>query len=166
MWAHTTLPCKVKLRIHILVTHKSHLKIKNHIQVVDNKCEAGGLLLGYRFLNFFFVTAITATNDAESSSVSFVLNSKEHIEQAKKIVRKYLFKPLLLGVWHSHVCNITKFSTQDQKSNLSLASQIGSIISTIVTLNDITKNYNYTSYYIKPNGKEYYCLTKIIKGKF
>ncbi|MBQ6718420.1 MAG: hypothetical protein IJN22_05935 [Clostridia bacterium] len=152
------------MKIHILVNQKAHLKIKRYIQAVNNKCETGGLLLGYRFLNYFLITEITATNDAESSSVSFVLNGEKHIEQAEKIIKKYLLKPILLGIWHSHTHNVIAFSIQDQKSNSILISQIGSIISTIVTFSDITKDCNYTSCYIKPKGKEHFCLTKVIKG--
>lgn len=152
------------MNIHILITQKAHLKIKNHIQAVNNECEIGGLLLGYRFLNCILITEITAINDTESSSVSFVLNGEKHIEQAEKVIKKYLFKPILLGVWHSHTRNISVFSIQDQKSNSVLVSQIGSIISTIVTFSDVTKNCNYTSYYIKLNDKEHACLTKVIKG--
>ena len=164
MWSYTDVSRKIKLKIHILINQKAHLKIKRYIQAVNNECETGGLLLGYRLLNCFFITEITATNDTESSSVSFVLNGEKHIEQAEKIIKKYLYKPILLGVWHSHTRNISDFSIQDQKSNSVLVSQIGSIISTVVTFSDVAKNCNYTSYYIKPNGKEYYCLTKILKG--
>ncbi len=164
MWAYTDVSRKIKLKIRALINQKAHLKIKRYIQAVNNKCETGGLLLGYRLLNYFLITEITATNDTENSSVSFVLNGEKHIEQAEKIIKKYLFKPILLGIWHSHIRNISAFSIQDQKSNSILTSQIGSIISTIVTFSDVTKDCNYTSYYVKPNGKEHSCLTKVIKG--
>lgn len=158
---HTTLSCEIDLQTLILLTKKVHLKIKSKATETKNHNETGGLLLGYKFLNCFFVTEITATNDTESTSVSFVLNGENHIGQAKMLVNKRILKPFVIGVWHSHICDIKNFSIQDKKTNSKLASQIGDIVSVIVTYNQ-KDMYCYTGCYIKRDAREYYCLVKIM----
>lgn len=163
LWEHPPLSCKIVLQTHVLLTKKVHLKIKSKVITTKNQNEIGGFLLGYKFLNFFFVTEITVTNDTESTSVSFVLNGKKHIGQAKRLVKGKFLKPFIIGAWHSHICDIRKFSIQDKIANSLLASQIGEIISVIVTHNQ-NGIYCYTGCYVKNDMLEHCCSTKIIGG--
>lgn len=68
-------------------------------------------------------------------------------------MKQYILKPIVLGLWHSHICYDAQFSHQDKASNKSFATFLGrNILSMIVVLFD--NHLKMVTYEITPYGKE------------
>lgn len=122
--------------------------------------EVGGILLGYQILQRCYVVAVTfPTETGEKSKVSFVLDGEQHTAHISEIMQKFCYAPSVLGVWHSHICDIPVFSEQDRDSNKQLAVALDGTLSTIATLSMPMQQLNLTTYFVTAKGKEYLCKT-------
>lgn len=144
----------------MILSKDAYQRIKNSIKKAENKYEVGGVLLGHRIINLYFVVAVTVPTRCDTRSmVSFVLDGKEHTEHVQRIIQNFRIKPSVLGVWHSHICDIAAFSEQDRQSNRRLAAVLGGTLSMIVSMPEPDKRLNLVSCHITAKGKEHYCNT-------
>lgn len=142
----------------VVLTRKAYCRIRNSVIAANNEFEIGGVLLGYKFLNRYSVAAVTVSAEpADKSNVSFTLDGKWHTACALKYMQKFWRKPSILGVWHSHICDIDVFSEQDRQSNKRLAESFGDILSMITMLTMPSQDLKFTAYLISTNGKETLC---------
>ncbi len=120
--------------------------------------ESGGVLIGYKvFDTYYIVDATTPDLTKNSSMVSFVLDGPEHTRKATRIISKYLVKPEVLGVWHSHICDFDNFSEQDRQSNTILARALGEALSMIVTLQTDKHKVKMTTFLVTKDGRHFLC---------
>lgn len=150
----------------IFSTHKVFLskhvlkKIKRSVADTKNQYEVGGILLGYKILCWYYIIDITVPSKlVDKSAVCFFLDGKHHTEQAKRIIKRFCYAPSVIGVWHSHICNITTFSKRDRQSNKQFAASFGEILSIIATFSSLSKTIKLATYYITTRGGECRCRT-------
>ena len=118
-----------------LFSKKARRQIVNCIAASENRYEVGGLLLGYRLRGLHFVTGITVPCGEDAASmVSFTLNGALHAEQAAQLPAPPFFKPSVLGLWHSHICDGARFSLEDQRANEAMARALGSALAVVVSM--------------------------------
>lgn len=130
----------------------------NHVCATGFQYETGGVLLGYRFLRMFYIIGITFPRHPEGASkATFILNGKEHTEDAKKIMGRFIPNLRIIGIWHSHTTKDDSFSLQDRETNRLFAEKIGRMLSVIVTQEPGTDNIRLIPYYISEKGKEFLC---------
>ncbi len=145
-------------KYRVIFSKSPFQKIKKSLIKAQNKYEIGGILLGYKILNFYFIIDVTIPkNINKKSMVSFVLDGEEHSKLASEIIKSYLYKPSVLGIWHSHICSGTTFSTQDKISNKEMACFLNGTLSMLVTMNN--GKFFKKVYYIYPSGKHILCKT-------
>lgn len=141
----------------IIVKKTAYTNLLNHVYDTDFQYETGGILLGHRCLQIFYVTAFTFPRHSENATkMTFILNGEEHMEKMERIRKEFRFKPKLIGVWHSHTTDDSSLSVQDKESNEALASQFGEILSFIVTQKAVDE-IRLTAYYISPKGTIHLC---------
>ena len=119
----------------VLFSQKARRRLLRCIAASKNRYEVGGLLLGYRLRGLHFVTGITVPcREDTGSMVSFTLNGALHAEQAAQLPAPPLFKPSVLGIWHSHICDGARFSLQDQQANEEMAKALGGALAVVVSM--------------------------------
>ena len=144
--------------VKVLLLPKAYCQIRSGVLAVNNEFEIGGILLGYKFLNRYFIAAVTvSTEPAKRSKVSFVLDGKWHTARVKEYMQEFRCKPSILGIWHSHICDVDTFSELDRQSNRRFAETFGSILSMIVMLTMPSRDLNLTTYFIRSGRKETPC---------
>lgn len=94
---------------------------------------------------------------AEKSKVSFTLDGDWHTERALELMQEFWYKPSILGIWHSHICDIDTFSEQDRRSNKQLAMSFNGVLSMIAMLPIPLRELSLTAYFISPSGNESPC---------
>ena len=141
-----------------MLSQDAFTAIGNCINEANNHFEVGGILLGYRFLNRFYVSSATAQLGIDDNSiVSFTLNGEWNMSRIAEINQCRKRKLSVLGVWHSHICDEDKFSMQDYRSNLELARLYGRIISAIMIKSSSSNLVSITAYLVSQNGEETRC---------
>ena len=151
-----------KQPFRIVVSSKAFLNIQTCVTVAESTYETGGTLIGYKFCNTFFVVAITSQEEYETrSKVSFTLNGSEHTQKSSQIISQFKFKPLVLGVWHSHICDGACFSELDRMSNKSFAEIFNGALSMLAVMQD--NRVILTTSFISASGKEHFCKTYVQK---
>lgn len=147
----------------VFLSKNVYSNIANSVTEANNSYEIGGILLGYRIGSFYFLIATTVSKRiSEKSKVSFILDGKEHMGYIQEILRQYWYKPSVLGVWHSHICD-KAFSAQDKKSNQQLAEKWGGVLSMLVMQGEAPKQLRVTTVFVTARGQEHSCCTKILK---
>lgn len=138
----------------VLITKKTARKIQRTVE--DSCFETGGVLLGYRFLWFTFITETTIPPSCMSSpsKVEFSLDGEWHTMETERLCACKWIKPCVVGLWHSHICYGAEFSDQDCESNRKFADVFGSIVSGIV----VRDQMNFSIWYISNvNGQTRFC---------
>lgn len=149
----------------VIISEMAWRQLLSHMCTTGFRYETGGVLLGYKFMQIFYIAGITFPRRSESATrTTFLLNGEEHSEDAGKIMEKFIPHLQLIGVWHSHTTEDNSFSLQDRETNKLLAGQIGKMLSVIVTQQK-TNNIRLIPYYISENGKEALCKCIIRGGK-
>lgn len=146
-------------RPKVVISKHAYDKLRKHVYVTGFQYETGGVLMGYKCLRTFYVVAFTFPHDLENmnaTKMTFVLNGEEHTEEIEKIKSKYFFRSKLIGVWHSHITEDDTFSLQDKMSNNLLVSQLGEMLSVVVTQQEQGDIW-LTPYYIMEDSSEVLC---------
>lgn len=131
--------------------------LQEHVISTGFQYETGGVLLGYKCLSTFYVVACTFPRrgrNVQASKMTFTLDGSEHTKEMERVRQQYIFKPGLIGIWHSHTTEDNSFSAQDMESNGLLVKQIGEMLSVIV----IRRKDNSTEvipYYISKGNREF-----------
>lgn len=142
----------------VILSQNAYQQIKHSVAETGNQYEVGGILLGHKMRSLYFVVATTVPTEVVARSiVSFVLDGSKHTEHALKIMRHFQHEPLVLGAWHSHICDAAIFSEQDRQSNKQLAASLNGTLSMIATMP--IQKLNLVTYFIATSGKEYRCQT-------
>lgn len=149
------------LSVKVILSRKAYSQIKYHLINAKNDYETGGILIGYKIGQVYFVIAVTAPNKiVDKSNISFVLEGKQHTKQVLKIMRRSLwYKPSILGVWHSHICDDVVFSEQDRISNQECAKFFNGALSMITKLPVSSQELKLNTYFITNKGCELHCHT-------
>lgn len=151
------------LTYRVFLSKYAYKKIKRSVANTQNRYEVGGILLGYKFWSWYYIIDITVPSKiVNKSAVSFFLNGEHHTEQAQRIIKKFHCAPSVIGVWHSHTCNITTFSKRDRRSNKQFAASFGETLSIIVTFSNLSKKLKLSTYFITTKGTECRCQTYIV----
>lgn len=137
----------------VIVSKDAYHQIKSSVINASGSYEVGGVLIGCKFLNFYFIKSVTVPlYTAEKSKVSFTLDGEAHTLAAQKIIERNKGKLFVLGIWHSHICDGDRFSEQDRKSNRELAASLGGAVSMLAVMSE--NNVRLTSYFINKSGRE------------
>ena len=129
---HQVKPADVFPKRRVIISQIALQKISNCIFETGNQYEVGGVLLGHRQLRTYFLTDATIPdNQRQKSNHSFELDGAREMHKINELYRAHPSKPMVIGVWHSHVGGVETFSQQDQISNKRFASVAGGIISAI-----------------------------------
>lgn len=148
--------------IKVFISKTAYTQIKDSVTKAENDFEVGGVLLGHKIFRQYFVIAVTTSTEiAEKSKVSFTLDGDWHTIHVLELVQKYIHKPSILGVWHSHICDIDAFSEQDRQSNKQLAIFLNGTLSIIAMLLMPLQTINLTAYFITASGKERICQVEV-----
>ena len=140
----------------VIFSKKAYEQIVNCVKSADNEYEVGGVLIGYRLVNLFFVIGVTLSkNKANASKTTFVLDGELHTDKAVKIIEKYRIHPQVIGSWHSHILDDGNLSEQDRASNRLMASLLNGTLCTIVTMHD---KIRFNTYYITKKNCVFICL--------
>lgn len=135
---------------------KAYEQIEKCVKSADNTYEVGGVLVGYRLLNFFFVVEVTfSENVAYASKTAFILDGELHTKKATDIIEKHHIHPKIIGSWHSHILDGGSLSKQDRISNRHLASLLNGALSMIVTMHDMIR---FNTYYTTKRNCEFICI--------
>lgn len=146
----------------VILSRKVFYQIKHSLTEACNSYEVGGLLLGHKMLNSYFIIAATVPDVITDKSItSFILDGNKHTESAIKTMQYFQYEPTILGVWHSHICDTAIFSEQDRQANKQLAIFLKGALSMITTMPVPNQRLNFTTYFITAKGKEHRCQTKI-----
>lgn len=98
----------------------------------EQEFEVGGILLGRRTDTTLRIeTATTPENFQNCRKGSFQLDGKTATQQCKNIIKEFP-ELCVVGLWHSHLYGIDKFSSQDIQVNQWFASQYGNSASLLV----------------------------------
>ena len=145
----------------VTLSEMAYSTIHDSVTKANNQFEVGGVLLGYRAFNCFYIVAVTAQTDmSEKSKVEFTLDSEWHMAQIEEISRTIRPELSILGIWHSHICDGDRFSDQDRRSNKQLAEAYDGVVSILATMPSQPGIVNVTVYYVPPSGAEHHCKTK------
>jgi len=118
-------------------------------------------LLGYSLSRIVFITDMTTSPETdECSNISFVLDGPFHEKQAARVRGSYVHPPDILGVWHSHVCDIGRFSKEDRLANARLAEVLNGTFSMIVTCPNPFDGVTFYVYEIGADGRTARCIVK------
>lgn len=152
------------MKRQVIITKKALHRISQCVLEADNNFETGGVLIGYRLGQIYFVVASTTSNTGENSSrVSFLLDGVKHTQKANEIVKSgFMWPPSLLGVWHSHICDGHSFSRQDKISNTVLAKSFDGILSMLITQS--ARTILFSASYISTKGIAEDCTIRFQKG--
>lgn len=151
-----------KQPFRIVVSSKAFLNIQTCVTVAENTYETGGILIGYKLCNTFFVVTSTSQEESEArSKVTFTLNGNEHTQKASQIISQFKFKPLVLGVWHSHICDGACFSELDRISNKSFAEFFNGALSMLAVMQD--DKISLTTHFISASGIDHFGKTYVLK---
>lgn len=134
-------------------------KLQKHVCAIDFQYETGGVLLGYKFLRMFYVTACTFPRydgKVQATKMSFILDGEEHAQEMERIRKKHILAPKLIGIWHSHTMGDEAFSLQDKESNGLLVKQIGEMIS-VIAIQQNSDSIRLVPYYVSKDNKELFC---------
>lgn len=113
---------------------RAYNKIQAAIAASGFCYEIGGVLLGYRFLNFWYIKDATIPEGGDvRSKIGFHMDSKTVKKAIVKIQKNSWIPIRTLGLWHSHICDIRTFSYQDRKTNQAWAHLMNGIVSVIIT---------------------------------
>ncbi len=149
------------LKRQVVITGKAFHTISQYVHEAANNYETGGVLIGYSLGRIYFVLAVTTSNSTENSSkVSFTLDGVEHTKKVNEIVMAsgFLFSPSVLGIWHSHIFDGHRFSSQDRISNMVIAKSLGGALSMLVTQS--THGILFSVVHISIAGDEEDCAIK------
>lgn len=143
----------------VLYSERVYRQIEQEFKI--NTCsEIGGLLIGYRIFRLFIVVGATISVSKEPlSQVSFELDGDDHSAQAEKIIRAGIVHPMIIGIWHSHLYDINRFSSQDRCSNQVMAYNLHGTLSALVTTGVANARMSLSTYYVPMNGNEQMCTT-------
>lgn len=149
------------LPIKVILSRKAYCQIKYYLINAKNDYEIGGILVGYKIGQLYWIIAVTAPNKiVDKSRISFVLEGKQHTKQVLKIMQKFRwYKPFILGVWHSHICDDVVFSEQDRLSNQEFAKFLNGTLSMITILSVSSLKLKLNTYFITGKGDELHCQT-------
>lgn len=144
--------------VKVVLSKRAYGQIRDLVTDTGNRFEVGGLLLGYKcFARYHVVAATVPSETAERSQVSFVLDGDWHTARAFELMQEFQHKPSILGVWHSHICDVDVFSEQDRQSNEQLAICFHGALSMIAIWTASIQNLGLTAYFISPGRKERLC---------
>lgn len=141
----------------VIIGKNAFNMLQEHVNSTGFQYETGGVLLGYKWLRTFYVVACTFPRrgrDVRASKMTFILDGPEHTEEMKKVRQRYIFKPRLIGIWHSHTTEDDSFSARDMESNGLLVKQIGEMLSVIVT-REKGNGIKTITYYISKENQEF-----------
>lgn len=142
----------------VIISKMAYRQLIDHVRTTGFQYETGGVLLGYRIFWIFYITGITFPRHSERATrTTFILNGKEHTEDAEKIMESFIPHLQLIGIWHSHTTEDNSFSLQDIETNKLLAGQIGRMLSVIVTRQRESDDIRLAPYYISGNNREFLC---------
>lgn len=98
--------------------------------------ETGGLFLGYRFKNYWYVLETIDPGPEAILRPAYFEYEKKYVEhQLNKQARLYKPSPSVLGLWHRHPGSFDKFSSTDDQTNLEFVRQCGpNVISALVNI--------------------------------
>lgn len=148
----------------VIINKMVYGQVLTWIHATGFQYETGGVLLGYKFLWMFYIKGATFPRQIDGATrTSFILNGKEHTEDAKKIMEKFVPHLKLLGIWHSHTTEDYMFSVQDRKANRLFIEQIGAGLSVIISWQGEKDTIRLTPYYISRNDRELFCKYTIRK---
>jgi len=149
----------------VYLTYRAYCKLKNSVILTENKYETGGVLLGYRCLNWYYVVDVTVAdkNDCVSRN-SFCLDGNKHTEYVTEIINGYIIKPVVLGAWHSHTCGTNSFSFQDLETNKRIATLYNGALSMLLTPKTLERDV-INVYNIDKKHKQELCKVKVVGKK-
>lgn len=146
----------------VIISQFAFQKISNCIFETGNQYEVGGVLLGHRQLHAYVLTDVTIPDvQRVKSNHLFELNGAQEMRKIDELYKLSCHKPMVVGVWHSHVGGVETFSHQDQISNRKFANVAGGIISAIAIPAFNAQLKQLIFYYISPQGKEFPCISQI-----
>lgn len=148
----------------VVIAKHAYERLRKHVYATGFRYETGGVLIGYRWCQKFYVVAFTFPRpfrNADATKMTFVLNGEEHTEEMERIKSKYILQPKLIGVWHSHTTEDDSFSLQDRMSNNLLVSQIGEMLS-IIVMQRKRNGIQLIPYYISEENQEVLCRARIV----
>lgn len=146
----------------VIISQIAFQKISNCIFETGNQYEVGGVLLGQRQLRTYFLTdATTPDNQRQKSNHSFELDGAQEMRKIDQLYGAYRNKPMVIGVWHSHVGGVEIFSQQDRISNKRFANVAGGIISAIAIPASSAQLKHLIFYYISQKGNEFPCISQV-----
>lgn len=149
----------------VYVTSKAHSKLKNAVNLTENEYETGGVLLGYKLLNRYYIIDVTAADEKECASRNcFYLDGNKHCSYVTETRKGYIIKPAVLGVWHSHTCEMNFFSFQDLETNKKIATLYNGALSMLLTTN-MFEGYLLNVYHIDENHTQELCKVKFVGKK-
>jgi len=130
--------------------------------VADSEYEVGGVLLGHKFADCYIILVATASQKGQmDTKTTFVLDGEYHTQAARSLIERFFVRPLVIGVWHSHICDDVVFSEQDQVSNKQFSQLCNGAVSVLVTLRQ--NRVNWASYHITTEGTSHLCRTIVNK---
>ena len=133
-------------------------KISRAILDVENRREAGGVLLGYRRPHGLDVIDATVPCPGQfADNVTFTINGEEETEKAAALCAAYAECPEVIGLWHSHVGGIPTFSRQDRRSNQLFARCFGRVLSCIAVPGPDCRLAELVLYQVSPGQAERRC---------
>lgn len=148
----------------VVVLPQAYHKIFNAVTAANGRCEVGGVLVGHKLPGcYILVAATTPPNTQGQSLTEFVLNGAYHTKEAETLIRRFLFRPRVIGIWHSHICDGAVFSEQDKISNRRFSQLYDGAISVLVTMEK--EGLVWGGYYVAPDGSSHLCRDLIIQDK-
>lgn len=120
--------------------------------------ETGGLLLGHRRNNRYFVVAITTpTETIDTSPTTFILEGEQHSQQAANLSQGFSCPPTVVGIWHSHIYKALGFSLQDKISNKQMARLLNGSLSILVEMSNTDTTCQHIACFTTPDGRDVPC---------
>lgn len=148
--------------ITVILSKNVYYQIEKDLKNAKNDYEIGGVLIGYKEGKVYFIVGTTSSTEiTNKSKVSFVLDGNQHTKKALKMIKQFQHNPSVLGVWHSHICDDTRFSVQDRLSNQKLAKFFNGALSMLVIFSTSRQELNVNVFFITVKGIEYRCHTII-----
>lgn len=140
-----------------ILSEQACQKIKQSMLDPKNAYVTGGLLMGHAFFHRYYVVDVTTqTGNSEQPDGTFALDSSQHTGQAIDIIDKFHHSPSIMGVWHSHLCDIDA-SEQDRQFNLHFAQFWEGGFSLLVTMSPAVEELHLSICFVSRRGKERPC---------
>ena len=140
----------------IFLSKSVYRQLYASVTAVANRREIGGTLIGYQHRGDHYIEAITVdSRNHTATNISFVLDGALHTKLAQEIIDSADPQWTLIGVWHSHICDTTRFSEQDRVSNRILSALFDGALSLLITRKENSSDIEIAGYYIAQNGTEY-----------